>query len=455
MKKISTRTKIARFFAALLLTMTAATVSAQSGTLVLDEDFENGLPSDWTFIDADGDGYGWDLYQAADHVFGYESDCSLFSASYYNGVALTPDNHAFTPELNLPSGGILTFYVAAQDPNYPYEHISVHASDNNYSYYATALYEETLQDGEWKQVTVNIPAGTKHIVFRHSGSTDQFRIKIDNVKIYANNANDEVYYGIKIGGKDVTSKNCMSINAENGFTAVKSGNIVFDRMGDGESLMRFKDVVIDNEGVSQEGVAAIRTYNVEGADEKKLVIWLEGENIINWYNNADAIISELQLVLSNGNTPDGDLTITTDRSGIFMRGGRSLILMTKADVTIESERWGLTGNFSETLDIRDATVRTKGAQNGSITDFKEILLAEGTELVSPIGAVIDGGDVKLNGDVCKEQVVITNNPTAINEVTMSDNVKEGIYTIDGRKLNADFNSLPKGVYIVNGKKMNK
>ena len=55
-----------------------------------------------------------------------------------------------------------------------------------------------------------------------------------------------------------------------------------------------------------------------------------------------------------------------------------------------------------------------------------------------------------DGDVIT--IDINNTLTAIDTITASDS-KKAIFTISGRKVNEDINSLPKGIYIINGKKV--
>ncbi|KGN85939.1 choice-of-anchor J domain-containing protein, partial [Porphyromonas gulae] len=169
----------------------------------LTESFDGGIPATWTLIDADGDGHGW-KHGKAPGVAGYNSNGCVYSESFgLGGIGvLTPDNYLITPALNLPNGGKLTFWVCAQDAAYASEHYAVYASStgNAASNFTNALLEETLTakgvrspeairgrvQGTWYQKTVDLPAGTKYVAFRHFQSTDMFYIDIDEVEIKAN-----------------------------------------------------------------------------------------------------------------------------------------------------------------------------------------------------------------------------------------------------------------------------
>ncbi|PDP72289.1 choice-of-anchor J domain-containing protein, partial [Porphyromonas gingivalis] len=136
---------------------------------------------------------------------GHNSAICVSSASYINFEGpQNPDNYLVTPELSLPNGGTLTFWVCAQDANYASEHYAVYASStgNDASNFANALLEEVLTaktvvtapeairgtrvQGTWYQKTVQLPAGTKYVAFRHFGCTDFFWINLDDVEIKAN-----------------------------------------------------------------------------------------------------------------------------------------------------------------------------------------------------------------------------------------------------------------------------
>ncbi|SJL26388.1 arginine-specific cysteine protease RgpA [Porphyromonas gingivalis] len=173
------------------------------GTTTLSESFENGIPASWKTIDADGDGHGWKPGNAPG-IAGYNSNGCVYSESFgLGGIGvLTPDNYLITPALDLPNGGKLTFWVCAQDANYASEHYAVYASStgNDASNFTNALLEETITakgvrspeairgriQGTWRQKTVDLPAGTKYVAFRHFQSTDMFYIDLDEVEIKAN-----------------------------------------------------------------------------------------------------------------------------------------------------------------------------------------------------------------------------------------------------------------------------
>jgi hypothetical protein len=153
--------------------------------VVLSEDFEGGdIPSDWTQIDADGDGNMWFTFAESHGTGNY---CAT-SASWTYPIALTPDNYLVTPELSLPEGGTLTYWVCAQDGAFPTDHYGIFYSTSGNDvndFNTTPLFEETLtakhvgpkgdrgtnELGAWYERTVELPAGTKYVAFRHYDCT--------------------------------------------------------------------------------------------------------------------------------------------------------------------------------------------------------------------------------------------------------------------------------------------
>lgn len=177
----------------------ALTLVGKAQDLLLDENFDSGIPTTWTLIDADGDGVNW---VASTSLIGEGnghngSAGAATSQSYDNNRGpLTPDNWLVTPRLNISAAALLTFWVAAQDASYPEEHYGVYVSTSadpqDIASY-TLLFEETLdanggtrEQGAWKQKTALLTqyAGQQvYIAFRHFNVTDMFYIHVDDVQV--------------------------------------------------------------------------------------------------------------------------------------------------------------------------------------------------------------------------------------------------------------------------------
>ena len=146
------------------------------------EDFNRGLPSDWTTINADTDSYGWQVWS-----HGFDGSPSVASASYINSVgALTPDNWLISPQLDL--GGFFEVWLKGQDDNEFEEYYTIYLSTTGN---AISDFTTTLASGYttniFQRVTANLNdyAGQQgYIAIRHHDCTDQYWLVVDNFGIY-------------------------------------------------------------------------------------------------------------------------------------------------------------------------------------------------------------------------------------------------------------------------------
>ncbi|MBR5948051.1 MAG: choice-of-anchor J domain-containing protein [Clostridia bacterium] len=157
-------------------------------------DFETDPEADgWIFIDEDGDGYNWIC--AADTAAGAPIAASgtnaLRSFSYYSGPgALTPDNWAITPAVELPEGqATLSYYIASYSGNYPETYrvyIFAGDSDEPTSVTEDLVSPDSMRVFEERTVDLSAFAGQSvKVAFRHYNCSNQFRVYIDDVSILA------------------------------------------------------------------------------------------------------------------------------------------------------------------------------------------------------------------------------------------------------------------------------
>ena len=171
-------------------------------------DFEDGWQG-WQVIDADGDGNTWRRFYSTEGNIGHNGSVyTMGSESYINNVgALYPDNYLVSPQrYTIPNGGKISFYVCAQDADFPAEHYGVAVSTGSSpdSDNFVTIWEETLSakvksgdkvrgnraQGNWYLKTVNLSAyagQTIWIAIRHFGCTDQFVINVDDITIVTGN----------------------------------------------------------------------------------------------------------------------------------------------------------------------------------------------------------------------------------------------------------------------------
>ena len=252
-----------------------------------------------------------------------------------------------------------------------------------------------------------------------------------------------VNYGITFGEtgseKMITSGNYTDISAANGFYAIESGTVTFDPE---TYTLTLKDAVI---------TAPLR-YDKEKSDidVAEFILNLEGSNQITSRGASIALAYSDATIKGSGS-----LKCNSEKDcGIYVLGNHNFKISCTGLIDAEG-RWGISGPIAKQGYLRfvNANVKAKGS-DASICDLEKIELS-GCEIVSPIGAYIENGAVKLDGSDCKEEVVISNDPNSIDSIEADSQTKQGIYTISGVRLNADFESLPQGIYIVNGKKVQK
>ena len=150
-------------------------------------DFDDGYMQ-WTTIDADGDGYEWELNR---NWGNYNNPYSMVSASCdANEEPLTPDNYLVCPfKLTYDC---ITFWACAQDENYPAEHfgVAVSTTGNTDAADFTTLQEWTLTaktQGLWYEFTADLRAYQGQeiwVAIRHFNCTDQFMIVVDDITLY-------------------------------------------------------------------------------------------------------------------------------------------------------------------------------------------------------------------------------------------------------------------------------
>ena len=171
----------------LLFVATLFCVSMASAALV--QDFESGM-GEWTLIDADGDGYNWEIGEAPSIITLNNSIYCITSASYDNDghSALTPDNFLVSPKVEL--GGKIIFWAIGQDPDWAAEHfaVAVSVAGNTNAADFEVISPEFVATGAWVKYEVDLSAfaGQEgYVAIRHFNVTDMFQLNIDDITILA------------------------------------------------------------------------------------------------------------------------------------------------------------------------------------------------------------------------------------------------------------------------------
>ena len=168
--------------------------------------------NDWTFIDLDGDGKNW-YRTSRDDCIGMNGETGVLASASYLVNPLTPDNWAI-----MPAGTVwntdkpeMTFWAKAQDYNYPNEYFAVYAipeKEADFEHFDTSKWtmvmEKTKSNIDFTEYKVDLSAfkGQRiYVAIRHYDVTDQFILKVDEVKLPMGDYKDQT----SIDGATVTT----------------------------------------------------------------------------------------------------------------------------------------------------------------------------------------------------------------------------------------------------------
>ena len=170
-------------------------------------DFEDGTMSDWTLLDADGDGFNWKLGMAGGDpsIWGHQSTYCVYSESYDPDLGgLWPDNYLVSKKVAIGDHSTFSFYVCAQDELWDMEHygVAISTRGNTSPSDFVTIWEETLTaksdqgapnspkgsrtQGNWyyKEIDLSSYAGQEvYIALRHFNSYDVFVIDVDDIRL--------------------------------------------------------------------------------------------------------------------------------------------------------------------------------------------------------------------------------------------------------------------------------
>jgi len=157
------------------------------GDLVYGYDFETDLGEEgWTLVDKDGDGNNWTV----DSSSANQGTKAIVSNSYLNSTALTPDNWAISPAINLSgkTGATFTIYAKNHMGSFP-DTIALYAGTSNNPDEMTQVKADFQPGADWSLYTADLSAfageQNVYVAVRHYNCTDQFKVYVDTVGVYA------------------------------------------------------------------------------------------------------------------------------------------------------------------------------------------------------------------------------------------------------------------------------
>ena len=215
---------------------------------VLYENFDNGMPSSWSTIDANQTGYPWEAlsqslasvadcpYTADQFSYGETGNCMVswsyyptaYTSSGFNGTALDQNNYLISPAFTPVAGSQLSFYcMSFNGTSYP-DAIMVKVSTGGTSesdFTATVMPLTTVSWSEWTERTVDLGsyAGQSiRIAFVHQ-SNDMFGLLLDEVTVSGTTGIAENNNSISIYPNPATT--VLNVNAE-GYNTIEMVNVL-------------------------------------------------------------------------------------------------------------------------------------------------------------------------------------------------------------------------------------
>ena len=160
--------------------ITVADCAVEADAMPYIEGFEDSARC-WTFVDADGDGYGWTLATGND-AFG--GTCYVESASLTPFGPLTPDNWMVSPPVDVVHGAYLSWRVAAGSLSHPCEHYSVYAIADGDTSVLFSTTVDTVAGYDTVEISLAEYEGRRaRFAFRHHESSGESSLLVDEVRV--------------------------------------------------------------------------------------------------------------------------------------------------------------------------------------------------------------------------------------------------------------------------------
>ena len=197
-----------------LLSLTAALIctSAIAQTDLVNENFNNGFPSNWARIDVDGQTplapfadytLGWDIMENHDSTA--VSD-SVISATSYFSNSNTANDWLITPQVTLGGGGnFISWQARSFDGSYPNDYVVLLSKTGaNEADFTDTIQLVSQESPYWQAYNVRIDSfanETVYIGIKHEGSNG-YVLQLDNINVRkddptaTNNYNSDLEFNI-------------------------------------------------------------------------------------------------------------------------------------------------------------------------------------------------------------------------------------------------------------------
>ena len=245
-------------------------------------------------------------------------------------------------------------------------------------------------------------------------------------------------YDLYVCGTEVTSKNKDNLASVS--SAIEKGEI---RYIPETKTLRLNGVVMDR-----------TNYCIKNSGVDSLTIEVQGDCELKSSDDDCIVLNKPTTITASDCTKDSLKLSCADDYRCSALWANAPLTLTNLNLTAIGENYAISsGPYAYyPLVIENSTIRAKGV-NGAIYSFKTVTLKD-CEIITPEGAVFFNGTLWFHGTVT-DALITPKSVVGIDEATSNTHSHEGIYTLDGVRLNTTFDKLPRGIYIVDGKKIFK
>lgn len=168
-------------------------------TILLDEDFSNGIPSTWAVVDADGHTPHASMSQFTAGWIFYDDggDSTAASTSYYTNSTDQSEDYLILPKISLATFTKLSWNGRSVDPSYPDGyHVLVSTTDSLITSFTDTLLTVLTENYNWNRKSIMLDtmgfANQDIFIAFRNFTTNGFILELDDILIEASDFAGEI-----------------------------------------------------------------------------------------------------------------------------------------------------------------------------------------------------------------------------------------------------------------------
>ena len=256
----------------LLVIISIFSLNTYAQTTLLNEKFSNGIPANWTTIDADGNTPSNAVSQFTTAWIGFTTsfDTCAASTSYYTDSSASSQDYLITPALNVLSyGNMLSWDAKSFDGSYPDGYVVlISNTDTNPSSFTDTLKVVEFESPYWTTYTYDLAAEgytnqTIYVAFKNI-TTNGFILGIDNVIVTADDPANVTEQSFQFSVYPNPTTEILNIKTD-GFVSAELYNLNGQKV-----LNSFQNSF--NVNTLTKGLYILKVTTTNGVIEKKIVV---------------------------------------------------------------------------------------------------------------------------------------------------------------------------------------